>query len=500
MGVSFSDQNTGTAVGVNGTILRTTDGGTNWFPQASGITDWFNSVCFTDANTGTVVSASGKILRTTDGGTTWTLQTSPAYSNFWSVCFTDADNGTAVGSEGKIVRTTNGGTTWSLQSSGTTVWLNRVSFTDPDNGTVVGDYGTILRTTNGGINWINQSIATSDALWGVSFTDANTGTVVGAGGIILRTTNGGASWVSQTSGIMNFFYGGVSFTDTNNGTAVGDNGAIIRTSDGGTTWTIQTYGTTNILYGVSFTDANYGTAVGDNGMILRTTNGGMPVELTFFTASYGYNAVNLNWMTATEINNQGFEIQKQGSNKHSTISSWGKIGFVQGFGTTTEPKSYSFKDNDITTGTYKYRLKQIDFNGSFKYSNEIEVAVDFAQKEFVLYQNYPNPFNPSTTIKYTIPPVASGFSLSKVTLKVYDVLGNEVATLVNEEKKPGVYEVEFDGSGLSSFVSAKGGYASGVYFYQLKAVPILPGSRQAGDPSTGSGRAFIQTRKMILNK
>ncbi len=468
MGVSFSDQNTGTAVGINGTILRTTDGGTNWFPQLSGITDWFNSVCFTDANTGTVVSATGNILRTTDGGTTWILQTSPVYSNFWSVCFTDADNGTAVGSEGKIVRTTNGGTTWSLQSSGTTVWLNRVSFTDPDNGTVVGDYGTILRTTNGGINWINQSIATSDALWGVSFTDANTGTVVGAGGIILRTTNGGASWVSQTSGIMNFFYGGVSFTDTNNGTAVGDNGAIIRTSDGGTTWTIQTYGTTNILYGVSFTDADYGTVVGDNGIILRTTNGGVPVELTFFTASYGHNAVNLNWTTATEINNRGFEIQRS-ANKQA----WSIIGFVEGNGTTTEPKFYSFKDKDITTGTYKYRLRQIDFDGTFTYlptgqagSKEIEAAVDFTPKEFALYQNYPNPFNPTTIIRFSIP------EAQQVTVDIYNVLGQKVIELVDQKLEAGKYSYEWNAKN----------YASGIYIYQINT------------------EKFVSLKKMLLLK
>ncbi len=157
---------------------------------------------------------------------------------------------------------------------------------------------------------------------------------------------------------------------------------------------------------------------------------------------------------------------------------WEEIGFVPGFGTTTEPKSYSFIDENVTTGTYKYRLKQIDFDGTFTYSNEIEVAVDFTPKEFVLYQNYPNPFNPTTTIKFEIPlspPLLQGESeaIAFVTLKVYDILGNEVATLVNEEKQPGVYEVEFD-----AFIC----FASGMYFYKL----------QAG--------TFVQTKKMILAK
>jgi len=201
-------------------------------------------------------------------------------------------------------------------------------------------------------------------------------------------------------------------------------------------------------------------------LLFLTYQNVIPVELISFTASVlqNENAVQLNWTTATEINNSGFEILRgvyPANSGTQNDNEWKNIGFVPGFGTTTEPKSYSFVDNGVTTGTYKYRLKQIDFDGSFEYSNEIEVAVDFTPKEFLLYQNYPNPFNPTTKIKYTIPNVEThrDASLQMVTLKVYDVLGNEVATLVNEEKQPGVYEVEFDASNLSS----------GIYFYQLKA-------------------------------
>jgi hypothetical protein len=136
--------------------------------------------------------------------------------------------------------------------------------------------------------------------------------------------------------------------------------------------------------------------------------------------------------------------------------------------------SYSFIDENLNPGRYKYRLKQIDFDGSFTFSNEIVVEVDFTLKEFVLYQNYPNPFNPSTKIKFTIPSViASETKQSQlVTLKVYDVLGNETATLVNEEKSAGEYEVEFDAKSLTS----------GIYFYKLQA------------------RDYKQTRKMIFIK
>ncbi|MBE0569983.1 MAG: T9SS type A sorting domain-containing protein [Ignavibacteriaceae bacterium] len=191
-----------------------------------------------------------------------------------------------------------------------------------------------------------------------------------------------------------------------------------------------------------------------------------PVELVSFNATLLNNNVQLNWSTATETNNSGFEIQRKELGVRSQELEWEKIGFVPGFGTTTEPKSYSFTDENVTTGMYKYRLKQIDFDGSSEFSNEIEVAVDFTPKEFVLYQNYPNPFNPNTVISYQLP--VSG----DVILKVYDVLGNEVATLVDEYKPAGMYEVEFNASALPS----------GVYFYQLK---------------TGN---YIQTKKMVLMK
>jgi hypothetical protein len=196
-----------------------------------------------------------------------------------------------------------------------------------------------------------------------------------------------------------------------------------------------------------------------------------PVELTSFNATLLDYNVRLDWSTATETNNSGFEIERLQNSKIEKLQEWKKIGFVPGFGTTTEPKSYSFIDENVSTGTYKYRLKQIDFDGSFEYSNEIEVNVDFSPKEFVLYQNFPNPFNPTTTIKFEIPGQARNDNVL-VKLKVYDVLGNKVATLVNEEKHSGVYEIEFDASSL----------ASGMYLYKL----------QAGD--------FVQTQKMILVK
>jgi len=198
----------------------------------------------------------------------------------------------------------------------------------------------------------------------------------------------------------------------------------------------------------------------------------IPVELSSFYAEVINNDVNLFWTTSTETNNKGFEIERR-IDDNSNHTNWIKIGFVEGKGTTTEQNSYSFADYQLPFGNYLYRLKQIDYNGSINYSQQINIVIDFSPNEFELFQNYPNPFNPTTKISFTIPFVGTGLALS-VQLKVYDILGNEVATLVNEEKAAGTYEVEFNSTVGSHQLS------SGVYFYRL----------QAGD--------FVQTKKMIL--
>ena len=202
-------------------------------------------------------------------------------------------------------------------------------------------------------------------------------------------------------------------------------------------------------------------AINELKMIL-TYNNVTPVELTSFTASLSVSSVQLNWVTASEINNSGFEILRHAQNEYD----WRKIGFVQGFGTTTESKSYSFIDENVREGIYKYRLKQIDFDGTCKYSDEVEIIVESTSNEFVLDQNYPNPFNPTTTINYSLK------DNSQVSLKIFNTLGEEIKTLVNEIKPAGNFQVEFDASELPS----------GVYIYRM----------QAGD--------FVSTKKMLMLK
>ena len=198
-----------------------------------------------------------------------------------------------------------------------------------------------------------------------------------------------------------------------------------------------------------------------------TFGGVVPVELTSFTASQNGNTVTLEWRTATEINNSGFEVKRLQIFKNEKLQEWETVGFVPGFGTTTEPKSYSFIDENITIGTYQYRLKQIDFNGAFSYSEVIHVDNKIVTN-YILEQNYPNPFNPKTTITWQLPESVN------ITLKIFNSVGEEIRTLINNEfEEAGIHSTEF---------VSKSEIPSGIYYYQLR---------------TGN---FIQTRKMILLK
>lgn len=183
--------------------------------------------------------------------------------------------------------------------------------------------------------------------------------------------------------------------------------------------------------------------------IIIDNESALPVELTSFTSNVNENKVTLNWSTATEVNNYGFEVQRA-STKLGT--SWEKIGFVQGAGNSNSPKNYSFTDKPTGGKEFQYRLKQIDFNGAFEYS-EITTAILENVSEFKLEQNYPNPFNPMTRISYTLPVRTS------VKLRVYDLLAQVIAELVNGIQEAGRYDVTFDGSN----------FPSGAYFYKLEA-------------------------------
>jgi hypothetical protein len=231
----------------------------------------------------------------------------------------------------------------------------------------------------------------------------------------------------------------------------------------GGTWTILNKPNTSThIFTSSTTLTSFSTFTGG-------TESAMPVELSSFTANINERNVNLNWITANEQNNAGFEVQKSEVRSQKS-DEWVKVAFVNGNGTKNTPTNYSFEDKKLNTGKYNYRLKQIDYNGNFEYfdlKSEVEIGVP---KKFNISQNYPNPFNPVTKIDFDLP-----FD-SKVSIRLYDITGREIKTLVNETKQAGYYTTEFNGTNL----------ASGLYFYRIVA--------------EGNGQKYVMTKKALLIK
>jgi len=199
----------------------------------------------------------------------------------------------------------------------------------------------------------------------------------------------------------------------------------------------------------------------NNQIVLKTATlqqiAPVPVELTSLTASANGNIVILKWSTVTEMNNKGFDVERKYVNDNYSNSGWERIGLVQGIGTSTHKKEYSYVDAIPKYGKYLYRLKQIDFDGKVTYSEEVSVEAGLKPENFVLKQNYPNPFNPTTFIKFSLP------QASKINLSIYNSLGELINVLAYGEYDAGVYERVFDATNL----------ASGIYIYVLRADNVV---------------------------
>lgn len=423
---------------------------TGWVEQTNplgvGDTAILGKVQFVNSTEGWISGGVGDLLHTTDSGVSWTVVTPFPDDSVW--CSSDP----AVSMS--WINQTHG---WKINSYG------------PEYGN---SYGVVVhRTTDGGNTWQKIDISNSPGDFGfqIQFVDVNTGWLLYFNfttqvATFLKTIDGGDNWLPFNG--AGIFY----FVDANNGWSYygsGQNGyeppyKILRTTNGGNDWTEQftdnLLGSYNKIY---FTDLNNGWIVGDNGKVLNTTDGG--ANWNYITNS-GINAnersksvffldANTGWISSKD--DQGHAFIKQTTDGGA---SWTTHGTFTGYGSIYSIYFYDAQNGWVTgfdpPSIYHY-------SGTTDNSDQINPV-----NEFELQQNYPNPFNPGTRIQYSIN------SSKFVSLKVYDVLGNEIATLVSEDKPAGNYEVDFTSSGLTS----------GVYFYQLKS---------------GS---YLETRKMILMK
>lgn len=481
---------------------KTTNGGTNWAGGAIAgyASGWGSAMIYATSATKAwmpvfnTTAGGGRILYTSDGGTTWATQTTAAFAapaGFPNVVhFWDDNEGFCQGDPNggffEIYRTTNGGTNWTRVPQ-----ANIPAHIAADEYGIVGYYsvvgntiwfstnkGRIYKSLDKGLTWTVTQTQFGNVEFKIKFKDANYGiAMVTSTGVSYKSTNGGTTW-TLLSPIGPFFTNDYTFVPgtpnawVSTGAATGASGASYSLNDGAN-WT-DFPGAAGIQFlAVSFADPISGWAGAFNtsatvGGVRKYTGQPLPVELVSFNASQVGNTVLLNWATATEINNYGFEVERKLSGA-GLSDSWVTIGFKQGFGTTADQKSYSFSDdiNGLGAEKIQYRLKQIDFDGTSTYSSVVNID-NVAPAEFKLLQNYPNPFNPSTSIKYQLA------SEVFVSLTIYNTLGQEVKTLVSGVQKAGTHTVEFNASDL----------ASGIYLAVLK---------------TGNNE-FIQSMKLNLLK
>lgn len=383
---------------------------------------------------------------------TWSKQTSNYDSALVDVYFVNQDIGYVCGYNGTILKTVNGGTNWVAQNSGVTVGLSGIQFIDKKIGYASGGFKfsgtyTLVKTINGGDTWTNVPVATSKCGSGIWFLSADTGfcayadTLYGKS-VIAKTVNGGASWdvVYPGTGWVSFFY----FTDSKNGYATVNNGTILRTTDGGQNWTSLNLGVNLWGSGIYFFSKDTGFVGGrtnGNASIFKTVNAGvswkpiissnMIYRIFFADRKHGF---------ALSVDTTGAgKIIKSTDGGDTWLDETTPISNLRGIYFLNTNLGYAVGDSGVIL---KYSI-----------ATSVKDPTKNIPTRFSLEQNYPNPFNPSTTIRYQLP------KGRMVTLKIFDVMGREVATLVNEQKDAGYYEVQWNARN----------YSSGVYFYTIRA-------------------------------
>ena len=472
---------TAIANNINGDILAGTDGGGLYISTNQGLnwthTDisYYEDYTINDFKTnsqGHIFAALGVyiypvVARSTNGGYSWSSASSGIIDDAIQCLNVDHNGFLYAGGFQKVYISTNNGGHWNYVTNGLpNRWVFAVAI-NQSNHIFAGTYGGgMYRSTNYGNTFVAINNGIGDN-WIYSLAIDSAGNIfAGNRSGVYHSSNNGDNWIQLTNGINDPGFVREIIIDSEKNIYVGAHEGLYFSSDNGSNWSHIDQGLEGTLM-ISLSLDSLGHIYAGTYDGVYKLMGEIPVELISFTAEVFEGELELNWSTATETNNSGFEVLRSDQNDYD---SWNKIGFVFGHGTTTEPQHYFFKDNDVKPGKYQYKLKQIDHDGTFEYSQTVEIEIPFANK-FSLSQNYPNPFNPITKIKFEIPgQTVNGNAL--VTLKVYDILGREVATLINEEKPAGEYEVEFSGIGLPS----------GIYFYQLK-----------------SGE-YIETRKTVLLK
>lgn len=487
----FIDSSNGHACGWGGLVARTTNGGQNWIGQI--LIDWSlnNSIHFQNLNTGYICGYFGVLYKTTTAGFSWIFQNYNTINQLNSINFSNSQTGYIAGQVGCLLKTTNEGINWFSVNGikNTLLWME---FPSPDVGYICGGGGRVLITTNGGENWSAQKINYSFPFYKLRAPSENVCYVAGDS-IMYKTSDRGATWNIVKSGNISI-YESFDFPDELNGFAFGGSDFIMRTTNGGTNWFNQYNGLNgSYIWPMKFINASTGFGSHYEYFYL-TTNSGINWTLLTINAEYfndmdfvdaftGYLATDkgafkttnsgFNWTTS---NTGNVYLQKIVFPNANTGYALGDLDYLikttnGGLNWNTLPDNISYELHDIefVTEDVGYlcglggAILRTTTGGTIVSS---PVSRNLLTNSYSLSQNYPNPFNPSTTIKFDLP------KSSHVQIVVYDILGREVQQLLNEQRKPGSYEVTWDGSR----------FASGIYFYKIITDD------------------FVETKKMVLMK
>lgn len=397
-------------------------GFSQWASVTSGTSNFLTSIQGISSTINYAAGFSGTVLKSTNSGQTWTALTSPSSSNINKMFFPPTGNATTgwAASVSGFYKTTNGGTSWTQQIA--SVVFADLLFTDLNTGMALTTASNLRITTNGGTNFTQVNFTSNAAIHGEALAIGNSSTffLLGLDNVtdtsyVFKSTNSGSSWSLVFHTPLDYF--NLTFVNANTGIICGDNGIMKRTTNGGTSWTTINTGITDDLQGVKFISSTKVYAVGSAGNILKSTDAGLTwVHQTSNTSA------NLRDVEVFSSDDIGYAVGSGGTIVRTTNGGNGTTGMIQETGETPD--------------------------------------------KFSLSQNYPNPFNPSTNIEFRI--ASSGL----VQIKIFDILGKEIAVVVNENMKPGTYNVSFDAASLPSET----------YFYRITA---------------GN---YSETKKMILIK
>lgn len=486
-GVKFGGNQTCIVTGTGSIIYRTTNRGTNWLPYFTNYSIQ-NTVEFSSASTGYIFGAPFAFLKTTNSGNNWFQNNANGLSSIvYSASIAEANTIWCASDSGIIFRSFNNGNDWDIAHREylTKERLKSVFFNNQSTGNAVGTHGVFLTTTSGGVNWNYRNLGTENTLNSLLFVNNITGYIGGTQGylgIVFRTTDSGASWqlVYRDSLQINSIH----FLNPNTGWAAGNSSAIIKTTNSGNSWVKTAITTTppiSYMYvnDLFFINENTGL-IGGSGMF-KTTNGGVnwyrvlvnTTQTIQFIGVTGFAITSAagNFMRSTNMGENWISYPTGGSYRGDMYFINTETGWVNSSNiirkTTNGGVNWSIQNTDsnsISVSSLFFIDENhgwvVGDNGGIMRTTNGGIGITPISAEvperFMLLQNYPNPFNPVTKIRFSIPSFAET-TLRVVSLKIYDILGKEIAVLVNENLTSGIYEVEWNASN----------FTSGVYFYSL---------------------------------